>query len=176
MLAGGVDWIVSKGRGSIELSTAGDRIVQSVVLAKMYPNAKYVYSGHQGRRVNDETASAVEIGSLFVKLGINRDRIVLEPNARNTAENVQLSYELIQPKPDEVWLVVTSAFHMQRAMKLFRKKQWDVIPWPVDYRSPGSNGHYAFFYDTPTSILNVNLAFKEWVGSIANTHFTTNSN
>ena len=170
VLGGGVDWLVAEGRGTLELSSAGDRITHTVILANKFPNAKIIYSGKQGLSGESEDGKNLSVVSTFVELGIARDRIVIEPNARNTLENVHFSYQLIRPKPDDTWLVVTSAFHMQRAMEIFSQKQWGVIPWPVDYRSPGSDGQHPFFYDTPTSILNVNLAFKEWVGLFLNTH------
>ena len=168
VLGGGIEWPVSKGRGSLELGNAGDRIVQSVVLARKYPNAMYVYSGHQGRTLEGEIGETPDIRNLLADLGIELDRVLIESNARNTVENVRYTFDLVKPEPEEVWLVVTSSFHMSRAIAIFEQKNWDVIPWPVDFRSPGAEGHYLFFYDTPGSLSNVNIAFKEWVGSVAN--------
>jgi len=46
---------------------------------------------------------------IFKNLGIREDRVQLEPNSRNTDENVRFSVQLVDPKPGERWLLVTSA-------------------------------------------------------------------
>ena len=43
---------------------------------------------------------------------------------------------IVHPEPSELWLIVTSAFHMPRAMGLFRKAGFDAIAYPVAYRTP----------------------------------------
>jgi uncharacterized SAM-binding protein YcdF (DUF218 family) len=44
---------------------------------------------------------------------------LLEGKSRNTAENARLSRALAAPGPDDVWVLVTSASHMPRAMRSF---------------------------------------------------------
>jgi uncharacterized SAM-binding protein YcdF (DUF218 family) len=38
-------------------------------------------------------------------------------------------------QPTGKWILVTSALHMPRAVGLFRKLGWKIIPFPVDYHS-----------------------------------------
>jgi hypothetical protein len=74
---------------------------------------------------------------------------------------------LVDPKPGEVWLLVTSAFHMPRSMALFRKAGFDVTPWPADYRTAGDEG-FGFARDNPLDGLQMmSLAIREWAGLIA---------
>ena len=42
---------------------------------------------------------------------------------------------LVKPRPDQRWLLVTSASHMPRSVGVFRQAGWDVVPWPVNYRT-----------------------------------------
>ena len=71
------------------------------------------------------------------------------------------------PQPDETWLLVTSAFHMPRSMALFRKAEFPVTAWPVDYRTSGREG-IAFFTDNPVdSLQTATLGIREWIGLIA---------
>jgi uncharacterized SAM-binding protein YcdF (DUF218 family) len=69
-----------------------------------------------------------------------------------------------QPKPGELWLLVTSASHMPRAIGCFRAASFDVTPYPVDYRTRG-----AADLKRPTDSITVglaatDLAAHEWFG------------
>ena len=81
---------------------------------------------------------------LLDALGVSADRLVLENKSRNTYENAVFTKELVTPKPGETWLLVTSAFHMPRSKALFDKAGFPTVPWPVDYRTTGSEGFGVF--------------------------------
>ena len=49
------------------------------------------------------------------------------------------SKALLNPQPDQDWILVTSAFHMPRAVGVFCQANWPVIPYPVDHRSNRNN-------------------------------------
>ncbi|MFX8429711.1 YdcF family protein, partial [Acinetobacter baumannii] len=62
---------------------------------------------------------------------------LLEDKSLTTWENAVFSKELVKPQPGSHWLLVTSAFHMPRAVGVFRKVDWPgIIPYPTDYRAP----------------------------------------
>jgi uncharacterized SAM-binding protein YcdF (DUF218 family) len=72
----------------------------------------------------------------FSDQGIEPKRLLLEGQSRNTEENARLSLTLAGPAPSEHWVLVTSAFHMPRAMRSFEAAGWTgFVPWPVDYRT-----------------------------------------
>lgn len=71
---------------------------------------------------------------LLKSLGVSEERITWEERFRNRAKNARLSFEAIQPKPEEHWLLVTSAFHLGRALASFEAAGWQgVTPYPVDF-------------------------------------------
>jgi uncharacterized SAM-binding protein YcdF (DUF218 family) len=73
----------------------------------------------------------------------------------------------VPQRPGETWLLVTSAFHMPRAMGLFRKAGFAVLPWPTDYRTSGREG-IGMFRDGPVDALQTTtLAMREWIGLLA---------
>ena len=95
------------------------------------------------------------------------DRLVFEEQSRNTHQNAVLTRALVQPKPGETWLLVTSASHMPRAMGVFRRAGWgDIIPWPVNYRTGRSA---AAMYDAPfpDRLGQVEWAVREYIGLTA---------
>ena len=68
-------------------------------------------------------------------LGVARDRIEVDRQSRNTEENARFAKVLADPKPGQRWLLVTSAFHMPRAMGIFRKVGFSIEPYPVDFKA-----------------------------------------
>ena len=63
---------------------------------------------------------------------------MLEDKSRDTDENARFTKELVQPKPGERWLLVTSAHHMPRSVGVFRAAGFPVEAFPVDYRTRGA--------------------------------------
>ena len=84
-----------------------------------------------------EGSEAVFAVRLFESLGIAPARIIAEEQSRNTVENAVFSMLLAMPQPGERWLLVTSGYHMPRAMGVFRQAGFPVEAYPVDWRTRG---------------------------------------
>ena len=82
----------------------------------------------------------------------------------NTLENAILSKDLARPQPGERWLLVTSAYHMPRAIGIFRKAGFDVEPYPVDWRTSGSGDALRPFPTVGDGLRRTDTAVREWVG------------
>jgi uncharacterized SAM-binding protein YcdF (DUF218 family) len=167
VLGGGVDPEMTTARGTPAINSSGARIVVAAELANRYPKARLVYVGGNSslRSANFSEADVAE--GIFKNLGIREDRVQLERKSRNTDENVRFSMQLVDPKPGERWLLVTSAFHVPRAMGLFRKAGFTVDPYPVDWRTSGWSDAYTFQSDWTTGIDLTDTAAHEWLGLIA---------
>lgn len=59
-------------------------------------------------------------------------RLLLEKASRTTFENAMFSKQLARPLPGERWLLVTTTWHMPRAVGAFRKAGFSVLPWPIE--------------------------------------------
>jgi uncharacterized SAM-binding protein YcdF (DUF218 family) len=67
-------------------------------------------------------------------LGLSEDRLIVEGRSRTTAENAVFS-RAIAPDLEGPWILVTSAFHMPRALRTFCAAGWhNLVPYPTDYR------------------------------------------
>jgi uncharacterized SAM-binding protein YcdF (DUF218 family) len=62
--------------------------------------------------------------------------------------------------PDQPWLLVTSAFHMPRAVGIYRQLGWQVVPYPVDYYSTGD----AFRPQFALNLRDLVVGVREWTG------------
>jgi uncharacterized SAM-binding protein YcdF (DUF218 family) len=89
------------------------------------------FSGGSAELFGSETSEAAVVKQVLGGLGVDLERVVFEDRSRNTFENARYSKDLIVPKPGECWLLITSAYHMPRAVGVFRKVGWDVLPYPT---------------------------------------------
>jgi len=136
IVAGGiVDPGMTAERGLISINGAVERLVEMAALAKRFPGAKLVFSGGSGSLLEPDQKESTAIVPLLRQLGIEPTRVIFENQSRNTSENARFSYRVAAPKKTETWLLITSAFHMPRAVGSFRKAGWRVTPYPVDYNT-----------------------------------------
>ncbi|MEK7820270.1 MAG: YdcF family protein [Pseudomonadota bacterium] len=133
VLAGMVDQFVTRARGQLTLSGAVERLIVFADVARRYPDAKLVFSGGSGVLGRQDATEAGAVRDHAALLGLDPARVVFEDRSRNTHENAVFSHALAQPKPGETWVLITSAFHMPRAVGAFRRAGWTVVPYPVDY-------------------------------------------
>jgi uncharacterized SAM-binding protein YcdF (DUF218 family) len=113
--------------------TALPRIMAMAELARRYPEARIVYSGGVPDDAIPAANEAHTAAGLIDILGLDRARVTFEDRSRNTYENAMFSLRVAAPETGQTWLLVTSAFHMPRAVGAFRRAGWQVIPYPVDY-------------------------------------------
>jgi uncharacterized SAM-binding protein YcdF (DUF218 family) len=164
VLGGAISPDVSAARDEVALNEAAERLTVAVELARRYPAARIVFSGGSGALIYDEGAEASFALRMLEDLGIPRARILLEDRSRNTVENVIFSKALVQPKPGERWLLVTSAHHLPRAIGVFRKMGFPVEPYPVDWRTRGAPDALRPFATLGDGLRRSDTAVREWVG------------
>ena len=107
------------------------------------------------------------VARFLMDAGVAKERLILEGESRNTYENAVFTRDLVKPAPGERWYLVTSAYHMPRAMGLFRKVGFDVVAYPVDYRTRGPEDLKRFFERIPQGLMRLDLGTNEWIGLIA---------
>ena len=168
VLGGSVNTIVSGYRGRTALTQSSERIADIAGLARSYPEAKIVFTGGSSAFFDRSTSEAGVARRYFEDFGIDPDRLVMEDKAKNTWQNAVLSKDLVQPKPGETWLLVTSAFHMPRSIGVFRKAGWPgIVAWPVDFRVGGPPDAMRFRSNAPLSLQLMDVITKEWIGLTA---------
>jgi uncharacterized SAM-binding protein YcdF (DUF218 family) len=150
--------------GQMALNDAGERILAIATVAQRFPNARIVYTGGGSGFIQGRTPEATLVERTAQDMGIAPGRIIYERRSLNTYENAVFTKELVKPKPGERWLLVTSAFHMPRSMGVFRKAGWQVIPFPVDFRTGGPEDAGRFFASVAQGLTRSDTAIKEYVG------------
>ena len=164
VLGGGITPDVSAARNEVALNEAAERVTATVALARRYPEARIVYSGGSGALIFREGSEAAFAVRLFESLGIPPARIIAEEQSRDTVENAVFSLLLAMPKPGERWLLVTSGYHMPRAMGVFRRAGFPVEAYPVDWRTRGPQDALRPFQTLGSGLKRADTAVREWVG------------
>jgi uncharacterized SAM-binding protein YcdF (DUF218 family) len=167
LLGGMISPDISAARGAVALNEAAERITAAAELARRYPNARFVLSGGSNALVFDGGIEAIFAVRQLEALGVAHDRITAEEQSRNTIENAVFSRLVANPKPGERWLLVTSAYHMPRAMAVFRAADFPVEAYPVDWRTRGPIDMVRPFASLGDGLRRTDTAVHEWAGLLA---------
>jgi uncharacterized SAM-binding protein YcdF (DUF218 family) len=167
ILGGFEDGWVSAGRGGLAVNESAERLTEGLRLAREHAEAKIVFTGGVGRMWGGDLEATGAVAAFLRDAGIDASRLVLEGKSRNTQENAVYTAEILGRDPGTRWVLVTSAFHMPRAVGLFRKQGLDVVPYPVDYRTRGVEDLRRPFESIPAGLQRTDLAVKEWLGLLA---------
>ena len=146
------------------LSSSADRFVEGVALTRRFPDAVLIFSGGTGS-VHDQTRKeAPLLAAGAMRLGVPQDRIIPEPNSRNTYEIAVETKRILEQRHLRSFVLVTSASHMKRALGCFRKVGLEPIPDAVDFR--GHVGGYTLWSLIPDvgNLEQAHMALKEYAG------------
>lgn len=132
VLGGFLDTEGSLIHNQIQLNDYAERITAAASLARRFPAAKVIVT--DGAPKGASTSGAELSKVMLVDFGVDEARIVREHEAQSTWDNARFSHALVEPKAGERYVIVTSAFHMPRAMATFAAAGWTgLVAWPVDY-------------------------------------------
>ena len=166
VLGGAIDADLSADHGTLVFTRAADRVVEAAALARQYPKARIIFSGGSAN-LTDGPREADYAAAIFERLGVAKDRLIMERRSRNTMENAEFSKELAAPKSGERWLLVTSAFHMPRSIGIFRRVGFPVEPYPVDWRTGRSVDLLEFSPFVLDGLERTEIAVREYLGLVA---------
>jgi uncharacterized SAM-binding protein YcdF (DUF218 family) len=167
VLGGAAQAEESFSHDQLTVNEAGERLIALGDLARRYPEAKLVFSGGGAGLFEQVRAESDAVRHFAGTLGIDEDRLILEDQSRTTAENAIYSRRLVDPQPGQRWLLVTSAYHMPRAIGCFRKAGFPVVAYPVDFRLRGAADVTRTFDFLSEGLRRLDTASKEWVGLLA---------
>jgi uncharacterized SAM-binding protein YcdF (DUF218 family) len=171
ILGGAEDRLVGSARNAPALNEAAERMVEAAILARRFPEAKLAFSGGDAGILYKTGNEAEGAETLLTALGVAPDRLILEAKSRDTYENAAFLKEeltrLGELGPGKRWLLITSAYHMPRAMGAFRAAGFEVEPWPVDYRTRGKADLTRPFDKVSEGLRRVDVASREWAGLLA---------
>jgi uncharacterized SAM-binding protein YcdF (DUF218 family) len=148
-----LDGIIVLPGGAVDGFHAVSKLIQD------YPKTRLAFCGFG---VADKN-----LDKRLANLGVERARIIIEPQPRTTSEDALYSAALLKPKPSERWLLVTTAIHVPRAVGCFRAAGFQVKPYPVEFTAGGRWRLFTGFGTGSSALIQLDRAAKEWVGLVA---------
>lgn len=139
------------------------RVMEGIRIKKLMPDSKLILSGTDWRHGCDIAATGHRLISEW-----NPDiKSIEELNpARNTREEAAL-YKLRYGTRDTL-ILITSAIHMKRAERNFRKAGIRLIPAPTDYRFYNKGFSTDYIFPDPDNLSQSTAAWSEWIALLAN--------
>ena len=116
-------------------NTAIKRVTEGVMLHKALPHTKLIFTGYAG---DTNTSNAQMNAMLALALGVKKESIIINEAPKDTQEEAAFSASIINAKP---FILVTSASHMYRSMRLFQEAGLDPIAAPTDFHKEQFSGY-----------------------------------
>ncbi|MFW6250658.1 MAG: YdcF family protein [Alkalispirochaetaceae bacterium] len=136
------------------------RLVYGVRLARELP-LPLIFTGGRALGIEERPSEAEAAARVAESLGIPRERLFLEERSRTTWENaLYVSREFETRAP----LLVTSAWHMPRAIYSFREHGIEPVPAPTLYRSDPAPPLATDFLPSSGGFEKSSLALREYLG------------
>lgn len=116
-----------------------------------------ITSGFEGEK---QIAHAIENKERFIALGIPKEQIIAEPRARDTKEEAQYVKQIVKDAP---LYLVTSSYHMPRALEIFKHEGLEVVAYPIGELSEPTK--YASFFTAFDAYIS-DIALHEYIGML----------
>ncbi len=102
---------------------------------------------------------------LLIDLGVPPDRIIVEEDSRDTAENARYSKKICERLGYRAPILLTSAYHMKRALMSFKPYWQTIVPVPAGFKSWQDREYFWHDY-LPQSFENSHRALREYLGIV----------
>lgn len=135
------------------LNDSAERMTVAVAVWQRNPGLRLVFSGGEGELFASGPSEAERARRFFASMGIPKAALTLESRSRNTHENAVFTRHLPGLDARQPWLLITSAWHMPRALATFQRAGWNVTAYPVDFRTGA---------DTPWTQYDLRRGVEQW--------------
>ncbi|MDR1496789.1 MAG: YdcF family protein [Puniceicoccales bacterium] len=137
------------------------RLTEGMRISRVLPEAGLIVSG---AGPEEGLSAAREQERTLVSLGMERGRILRFDTTRDTREEIRALKKLAGNAPVAL---VTSAFHMKRAVALCKEMGVRAVPCPCDYLVFPATQKTSDFFKWGFGALGSSAAwFHEWLGEI----------
>ncbi len=149
------------------LNSAADRFIQGIKLKETGKVTHLLFTGGNASLKPDGFTEGNWISSELKVFHFPDSTLLFEKQSRNTIENIQFSKIILQAKHlPPPYLLITSAFHMRRALLICKKADIQVVPYPCNFFAGKGSISFDHFIPSAETLANWNIYLKEIVGYI----------
>jgi len=97
-----------------------------------------------GGALEGKISDAGAMAEMLKELGVEHSKIIEENKSKDTSQNASYVAEICKEKSFKKVILVTSAYHMKRAVKIFKQRGLEVLPYPADFKRSNHYNVYSF--------------------------------
>ncbi len=152
----------------VQFHSATDRLMAGIKLYKTRKAKKLMIVSGSGKIMNPDEKEAIFISDFLLNIGIPAKDLIIESESKNTRENAVNTAKILNEKyKNGKYILVTSATHMPRAKRCFKKVDMLVTPFSVDHQAgPRKYIFDHLFLPDLDSLRRWKSLTKEWAGFI----------
>jgi len=141
------------------LLLGGDKERRAWEALRLYhkiPNVTIITSGYA---LHDQVSEADKTKKLLIESGIKKENIITQTQVKDTQEE---AIEMKKRVGENTFILVTSAYHLPRAMKFFQQEGLNPIPAPADFTNPHEDSILSVFQ--AKQLKKTERAWHEYLG------------
>lgn len=167
LLGGFISYNIKESRASF--NSASDRFIQTALLYKNQHINKIIIAAGNGYITEHNFKEAEYAKQYLVQLGVPAEAIFTDPLSRNTYENAVNTKKIADSLQIKgALLLISSAIHLPRAGKLFKKQGLTIKPYPCDFITQNISNNFWDDYLLPSArtLSDWDSFIKELTGTI----------
>ena len=141
-----------------------DRFFGGLDLIRENKSDKIIFTAGQLPWTDNWQPEGLILKNKAISFGVPQAKILVTENVKNTYEESIAVTKLISNNSSLI--LVTSAFHMHRSKYLFEKQGFDIIPYPVDFKTSNAKTSIMNFIPSVSSLNKVSLFIRENIGRL----------
>jgi uncharacterized SAM-binding protein YcdF (DUF218 family) len=150
----------------LQFNRRNDRLMQAIELYKTGRIKKLFFTGGSGSLIYPGNKESQMVKRFLTSIGIPDQDVIIEAESNNTYENAKFSKNILKNNFNGgKFLLITSAFHMRRAVACFNKQEIAVTPYSVDrYSGPRKFQFDHLFIPNAETLFNWDSLIHEVIG------------
>jgi uncharacterized SAM-binding protein YcdF (DUF218 family) len=175
VILGGATRSAFPPRPTVDLNEQGDRVFYGAQLYREGKAPLVIASGGRIQWRGGGPSESADMAQILEVLGVPSTAILQDPTSLNTYQNAINVQQILQERGLDRILLVTSAMHMPRSLRIFQHLGIDAIPAPTDFlvtqqelKEPNKSWQAMLLGLLPDSerLDETTRALKEYLGTI----------
>lgn len=156
--------LTQEPKDRVHVGESVNRITQIIPLYRKGLISKIVLAGGNPNLIEVDKTEATETKKLLLEWGIAEADILIEGNSRNTYENLVNTKKALKKSGIQSLLLVTSSYHMPRAVAIAKKINLQVTPYATDFRTYPLTDITQYVLPSMSALKGFHHLFHEWLG------------